>query len=182
MQLCSNACRAGNNILRRITRLQQMFGRSFPGQHNKLSRLVCLCGDLRLPCQLRQRGFVADIVDTSSRLIRDCGKRDRMRNVLHISPRPSPSREIIGKQYGRSSITEALEQGEESMKRISRTIHHGQSENRSRDPLFKRRSRSLSHAPSGSATASNIALSTPCRSDRATAEPYADRLPPRDIG
>src|SRR5712691_10112693 len=121
-------------MLSRITRLQQMFWRSFPGQHNKLSRPVCLCSDPRLPCHLRQRGFFADIVDTPSRLVRGCSKRDRMRNVLHISPRPSPSREIIGKQYGRSSVSEALEQGEESMKRISRTIHHGQSENRSRDP------------------------------------------------
>jgi len=31
-----------------------------------------------------------------------------MRNVLHISTRPSPSGEIIGKEYGRSSVIEAL--------------------------------------------------------------------------
>ena len=42
MQLCSNAFRASNYMLRRVTRLQQMFWRSFPGQHNKLSRPVWL--------------------------------------------------------------------------------------------------------------------------------------------
>src|SRR5258708_12264894 len=114
-------------MLRRVTRLQQMFWRSFPGQHNKLSRPVCLCSDSHLPCQLRQRGFFADIVDTPSRLVRGCSKRDRMRNVLHISPRPPPSREIIGKEYGRPSVNEPLYLGEESMHGISLTIYHAQS-------------------------------------------------------
>src|ERR1043165_4508744 len=35
---------------------------------------------------------MADVVNTSVRLWRSCGKRDRLRNVLHISPRLAKQR------------------------------------------------------------------------------------------
>ena len=45
----------------------------------------------------------------------------------------------------------------------------------------KRKFRSPSRARADFETASSIAWSIPCLSDRATAEPYGDRLLPRDI-
>src|SRR5215469_8887784 len=103
-----------------------MLWRLLSGQHNELSRPVHLFSNLGLPCEFRQRRFFTNVVNTPGCLIRRCGKRDGMRDVLNVSTWGTPGGEIIGEQYRGSSIGNSLEQREESMKRISRTVHHRQ--------------------------------------------------------
>ncbi len=62
VQLRSNAIRADDDMLRRIPRLQQMVGRSFPRQHNKRPRPPCLCRDSFLPFQFRQCWLFTDVL------------------------------------------------------------------------------------------------------------------------
>jgi hypothetical protein len=50
-----------------------------------------------------------------------------MRYVLHIPSWTAPGGKIIRQQYGRSAISDAFQEWEESVERIAGPIHHGQS-------------------------------------------------------
>src|SRR5438477_8401585 len=94
-------------------------------QHDEPSRPVYLFCDPRLPFKFRQTWLLTNVVDSPSRSIRCRRNRDSMRYVLYIPSWAPPGSEIVGKQYGRSAISNAFQQREESMEGISGPVHHG---------------------------------------------------------
>src|SRR5215469_7751809 len=92
-------------MLCRVAWRNQMLRRAFVRQHDESSRPICLGCDLLVPFKLGQRGLITDVIRPSERTLRSGCKGDRVRHIVDIPARSSPSGVVFRQDDDRPMIS-----------------------------------------------------------------------------